>query len=59
MNQVGVKLRHLAGRLEQVREEERTFLARELHDDLGQSLTAIKMNLSWLSTHPAAPDPPD
>jgi PAS domain S-box-containing protein len=50
-----VQLRHLAGRLEQVREEERTFLARELHDDLGQSLTAIKMNLSWLSAHPAAP----
>jgi PAS domain S-box-containing protein len=49
------QLRHLAGRLEQVREEERTFLARELHDDLGQSLTAIKMNLSWLSAHPGAP----
>jgi PAS domain S-box-containing protein len=49
------QLRHLAGRLEQVREEERTFLARELHDDLGQLLTAIKMNLSWLSAHPGAP----
>jgi len=49
------QLRLLAGRLEQVREEERTFLARELHDDLGQSLTAIKMNLSWLSAHPGAP----
>jgi PAS domain S-box-containing protein len=49
------QLRHLAGRLEQVREEERTHLARELHDDLGQSLTAIKMNLSWLSAHPGAP----
>lgn len=49
------QLRHLAGRLEQVREEERKFLARELHDDLGQSLTAIKMNLSWLSGHPGAP----
>ena len=49
------QLRLLAGRLEQVREEERTSLARELHDDLGQSLTAIKMNLSWLSAHPGAP----
>jgi PAS domain S-box-containing protein len=48
------KLRHLAGRLEQVREEERAHLARELHDDLGQSLTAIKMSLSWLATHPGA-----
>ncbi len=48
------QLRHLAGRLHQVREEERAFLARELHDDLGQSLTAIKMSLSWLATHPGA-----
>jgi two-component system, NarL family, sensor histidine kinase UhpB len=48
-------LRTLAGRLQQVREEERAFLARELHDDLGQSLTAIKMSLSWLANHPGAP----
>jgi PAS domain S-box-containing protein len=49
------QLRHLAGRLEQVREDERAFLARELHDDLGQLMTAIKMNLFWLSGHPGAP----
>jgi PAS domain S-box-containing protein len=48
------QLRLLAGRLEQVREEERVHLARELHDDLGQSLTAIKMDLSWLAAHPGA-----
>jgi PAS domain S-box-containing protein len=48
------QLRHLAGRLQEVREEERALLARELHDGLGQSLTAIKMNLSWLATHPGA-----
>jgi PAS domain S-box-containing protein len=48
------RLRLLAGRLQQVREEERARLARELHDDLGQSLTAIKMNLSWLASHSGA-----
>jgi PAS domain S-box-containing protein len=45
------RLRHLAGRLQQAREEERVRLARELHDNLGQSLTAIMMDLSWLAGH--------
>jgi signal transduction histidine kinase len=35
----------LAQHLETVREEERTHLARELHDDIGQILTAIKIDL--------------
>lgn len=43
------ELRELAGSLQAVREEERTSIARELHDELGQQLLRIRMDLSWLS----------
>jgi len=42
------QLRKLAARLETVREEERTRAAREIHDELGQALTAIKLDLTAL-----------
>jgi len=42
------KLHHLTAHLQSVREDERTRIAREIHDDLGQSLTALKIDLSWL-----------
>ena len=42
------ELRALATRLHAVREEERTVLAREIHDELSGSLTALKMDLSLL-----------
>jgi signal transduction histidine kinase len=35
--------------MESVREEERTKMAREIHDELGQTLTALKIDLSWLA----------
>jgi two-component system, NarL family, sensor histidine kinase UhpB len=44
------RLRNLAARVEKVREEERKSLARDIHDGLGQELTAIKMNISVLAT---------
>ena len=43
------QLRNLAARLLSVREEERTRIAREIHDELGQSLTAVKMDIAWLA----------
>jgi PAS domain S-box-containing protein len=43
------RLRALTANLELVREEERTQIARELHDQLGQALTAMKFDLAWLT----------
>jgi PAS domain S-box-containing protein len=42
------QLRSLAAHLQSVREEERTRIAREVHDELGQLLTGFKMDLAWL-----------
>jgi len=39
------QMRRLAARIQAAREEERSALARELHDELGQTLTAIKLDL--------------
>ena len=38
----------LSGRLINIREEERIKIARELHDHLGQGLTGLKMDISWV-----------
>jgi len=42
------RLQELAGFLQNVREEERTHIARELHDELGQTLTSLRIDLGWL-----------
>jgi len=42
------RLRDLASHLQVVREEERALIAREIHDELGQALTALKMDVHWL-----------
>lgn len=42
-------LRALAARMERVREEERTRIAREIHDVLGHAMTDLKLDLAWLA----------
>ena len=46
------ELRELYGSMHEVREAERTRIARELHDELAQSLTALKMDASWIASKP-------
>jgi PAS domain S-box-containing protein len=43
------QLRSLAVRLQVVREEERIQAAREVHDELGQTLTGLKIDIAWLA----------
>ena len=44
------QLRNLSRHLQSIREEESKRIAREIHDELGQALTALKMDLSWLTS---------
>jgi PAS domain S-box-containing protein len=45
------QLRALAERLQLVREEDRKQVARDLHDQIGQILTAIKLDMTWMTRH--------
>ena len=43
------QVRALATRLQSIRENERTVIARDIHDELGQKLTSLELGLSWLA----------
>jgi PAS domain S-box-containing protein len=51
------QLRELSARLQAVREEERTRISRAIHDELGQTLTGLKMDVAWLQSHLDPPQP--
>ena len=53
-----VQLRALAARLISIREEERARIAREVHDELGQVLTGLKMDVTWLARRLAGSEEP-
>jgi signal transduction histidine kinase len=52
------QLQQLTAGLLMAREEERTAIAREIHDVLGQTLTALKMDVSWIGARSPADAPP-
>ena len=56
LRQSYVQIRQLTEHLQNIREEERIHIAREIHDELGGQLTALKMDASWLNQKLAKED---
>ena len=50
LRQANLQLRALSAALQDVREKERLRISRELHDELGQQLTGLKLEFAWLSS---------
>lgn len=59
LNQSRDQLRALMTRLHSAREEEGTRIAREVHDELGQAMTSLKLDLSWVARRLSLPETAD
>lgn len=57
MEVINEDLRRLSTHLQQIREEERKMIARDLHDDLGQQLTGLQMDIHWMQKKLQQADP--
>lgn len=57
MKLINEDLRRLSTHLQQIREEERKMIARDLHDDLGQQLTGLQMDIHWMQKKLQQSDP--
>ncbi len=51
LQETAEKLKNLSEHLQEVREHERASIAREIHDELGQALTVLRINASWIDKH--------
>jgi predicted ATPase/signal transduction histidine kinase len=51
LRETAEKLRSLSEHLQEIREHERASIAREIHDELGQALTVMRMDASWIGKH--------
>ena len=49
LHEKNIELKRLSANLQRIREDERKYLAREVHDELGQLATALKIDVDWLS----------
>ena len=59
LRQLTADLHALSARMQAVREDERTAIARDLHDTLGQHLTSLQIGLMWMDRHLQFSKPPD